>query len=283
MKNVRIDSINKVTIPKESIFGSSPQVLWINAACSENKFTLNLKPHNHTFFEMHIVMSGCIVYSFNDTEVTVSGGQLTCIPPHVIHCITYQSEDFQKMTVAFEADGELCDILSGKRMRAIDMNEDSKESLEFIIRRAKNKTLCSDLLIKNRLCEMIYSLAEAYAGKMPLSATSYDTRIIKAKKYIEDNPHIFFSCDEVARYCNLSTKQLGRLFTEYENISLLAFIHGQKIEEAKKLIRETDELFETISEKLGFSSVNYFGKFFAKHTGATPGDFRKSIGSDEDI
>lgn len=283
MKNTRIDSINKITISDKNVFGSSPRILWINAACSENKFTLNLKPHNHAFFEMHIVLSGSITYRFNDADVAVSGGQLMCIPPHVIHCIPYQSDDFQKMTVAFEADGELQTILSDKRKHAIDMSEDSKESLEFIIRRAKNKTLCSELLIKNRLCEMIYSLAETAAGKLPLTSATYDTRIIKAKKYIEDNPHIFFSCDEVARYCNLSAKQLGRLFTQYESISLLAFIHGQKIEEAKKLIRETDELFETISEKLGFSSVNYFGKFFTKHTGATPGDFRKSIDSIDDI
>ena len=277
MKNSGIDSINKVAIPEENIFGSSPRILWINAACSENKFTLNLKPHNHTFCEMHIVLSGSIVYRFNDSEVTVSGGQLMFIPPQLIHCISYHSDDFQKMTVAFEAEGELHEILSHKRKQAIDINDDAKESLDFILHRAKTKTLCSELLIKNRLCEIIYTVAEAAAVRLPLSSTSYDTRIIKAKKYIEDNPHIFLTCDEVARYCNLSAKQLGRLFLQYENVTLLAFIHGQKIEDAKKLIRETDELFETISEKLGFSSVNYFGKFFTKHTGITPGDFRKII------
>jgi AraC-like DNA-binding protein len=162
------------------------------------------------------------------------------------------------------------------------MTDDAKCSLDFILRRSKNKTLCSELLIKNRLCEIIYTVAETAAVKIPPSTAAYDTRIIKAKKYIEDNPHIFLTCDEVARYCNLSAKQLGRLFLQYENVSLLAFIHGQKIEDAKKLIRETDELFETISEKLGFSSVNYFGKFFTKHTGITPGDFRKIIDTSTD-
>lgn len=280
MKNAEIEAINKINIPEEDLFGTAPRILWINAACSENKFTLNLKPHNHTFYEMHIIISGSIAYRFNDVEVTVTGGQLVFIPPHVIHCIPYQSEDFQKMTVAFEADGELHSVLSDKRKRAIDMSDDAKESLAFILRRARSKTLCSELLIKNRLREIIYTVAETAPIRPSIPLIPYDTRIIKAKKYIEDNPQIFLTCDEVARYCNLSAKQLGRLFLKYEGVSLLAFIHGQKIEDSKHLIRDTDELFETISEKLGFSSVNYFGKFFTKHTGITPGDFRKGIEKD---
>ena len=275
LKNAGIEAINKVTIPEEGIFGGYPRVLWINAACSENKYTLNLKPHNHAFFEMHVIGSGSIVYRFKEREVTVSGGQIVLIPPHVIHCIPYSSEDFQKMTVAFDADGELAELLAGRGRRAIDMSEDSLESFDFIIRRASAKSLCSELMIKNRLCELIFAVAETAAVKSLSTTPPYDTRIVKAKKYIEDNPHIFFSCDEVARYCNLSPKQLGRLFQQYEGISLLAFIHGQKIENAKHMILDTDELFETISEKLGFSSVNYFGKFFAKHTGVTPGDYRR--------
>ena len=277
MKNANIEALNKIAIPEDDVFGSSLKILWINAACNENKFTLNLKPHNHAFFEMHVVFSGSLVYRFNDREITVSGGQLTFIPPHVIHCISYQSDDFQKMTVALEIDGELARILTEKRKRAIDMSSDVLDSLDFIIRRARSKSLCSDLMIKNRLFEVIYSVAETEASVKPQVTPPYDTRIIKAKKYVEDNPHIFLTCDEVASYCNLSAKQLGRLFLQYEGVSLLAFIHGQKIEVAKRMILETDELFETISEKLGFSSVNYFGKFFAKHTGITPGDFRRGL------
>ena len=283
MKNATIDALNKVSIPSEQIFGSHPNVLWMNAACAENKFTLNLKPHNHTFFEMHIVISGSIVYRFNDGDVRVCESNILLITPHTIHCIPEESEDFQKMTVAFEVDdsAELNSILQSKNKCALPMDDDLKETLAFIIRKAKNKSVCSDTMIKNRLCEMVYTIAES-TGARPSATESYDTRLLKAKKFIEDNQHIFLTCDEVARYCNLSTKQLGRLFLQYENTSLLAFIHGQKIEEAKRLVLETDELFDTISENLGFSSVNYFGKFFTKHTGITPGDFRRGIEKSSD-
>ncbi len=282
MKNNAVDALNKVIIPADLIFGSSPNVLWINAACNENKYTLNLKPHNHAFFELHFVISGSIVYRFSDGDIRIGENSLILISPHTIHCIPEESEDFKKITVAFEVDdGELRNILQNKNKSVITMDDEMIESLNFIIRKAKNKSVCAETMIKTRLCEIIYAIAESIGAKPALPADAYDTRLIKAKKFIEDNQHIFLTCDEVARYCNLSSKQLGRLFIQYENTSLLSFIHGQKIESAKEMILDTDELFDTISQKLGFSSVNYFGKFFTKHTGITPGDFRRKIDNSE--
>ena len=278
MKNAGIEAINRVSISEEDLFGCYPRILWVNAASSETKYTLNLKPHNHTFFEMHIVTSGSIVYRFNDGDVRASAGSILLITPHTIHCIPEESEDFQKITVAFEIEGggELRGILQSKNKCVIPMDEELNETVAFIIRKAHNRSVCSETMIKNRLCEIVYTIAES-TGARPSAVESYDTRLLKAKKFIEDNQHIFLTCDEVARYCNLSTKQLGRLFMQYENTSLLAFIHGQKVEAAKQMVLETDELFDTISEKLGFSSVNYFGKFFTKHTGITPGDYRRGM------
>ncbi len=283
MKNAIIDAINKVNLPNENVFGSDPEILWMNAACSENKFYLNSKPHNHTFFEMHIVTSGSIVYRFKNCDVSVGENSIMLISPRTIHCIPQESDNFQKITVAFElkSDSELRDILKSKNKCIIQMGDELTESLSFILRKATNKTPYSDVMIKNRLCEIIYAIAESTRIRPTIHNDEYDMRLIKAKKYIEDNPHLFLSCDEVARYCNLSSKQLGRLFSLYENTSLLSFIHGQKIEEAKRMVMETDEFIDDISDKLGFSSANYFGKFFMKHTGMTPSDFRRNIDKDK--
>lgn len=282
MRNHTVDALNKVIIPADAVFGSTPNVLWINSACNYNKFTLNLKPHNHAFFELHFLISGNFVYRFNDGDIRVGDSSLILISPHTIHCIPDQSPEFQKITVAFDVpEGQLREILQAKNKTVIPLDSDMLDSLDFIIRKAKNKTVCSETMIKIRLNEIIYAIAESVGARPTVASEAYDTRLIKAKKFIEDNQHIFLTCDEVASYCNLSSKQLGRLFLQYENTSLLAFIHGQKIETAKQMIVDTDELFDTISQRLGFSSVNYFGKFFMKHTGITPGDFRKKFDNSE--
>ena len=52
-----------------------------------------------------------------------------------------------------------------------------------------------------------------------------------------------------------------------------------KIENAKKLIRETDKSVKELSELLSFDTPNYFGKIFKKYTSYTPMQYKKLISS----
>lgn len=279
-----IDAIQRINL---SVFDESANVqadlriLWLNAFSYDNKDSLNFRPHNHTFFEIHFVTQGHIKYRFDNSEAEIPANNYLLIPPHCIRCIVDQSKDFQKITLAFEVEdaSDLSLSLSDLSKHTSPTGEEIGLSIEFINRIASQKLPYTDNIMKSRLGEIVYLIA-ANSPHRPVNGNAgpiLDPRLLKAKKYIEDNPHIFLSCDEVAQYCRLSPKQLGRLFLQYEGCSLLAFIHGQKIEVAKKLIRETDDLFESISENLGFSSVNYFGKFFTRCTGITPGEYRKSL------
>ncbi|MEV7732851.1 helix-turn-helix transcriptional regulator [Streptomyces sp. NPDC088921] len=45
--------------------------------------------------------------------------------------------------------------------------------------------------------------------------------------------------------------------------------------EAQRLLSHTDEPVAAIAGRLGFSEATNFGKFFTRHTGAAPGDFRR--------
>lgn len=281
-----IDAIQKINLSvanESASVQADLRILWLNAFSYDNKDSLNFRPHNHTFFEVHFVTQGHIKYRFDNSEANISAGNYLLIPPHCIHCIVDQTYDFQKITLAFEVE-EASDLylsLSDLANHTCPTDEEIGLSIDFINRIASQKLPYIDSIMKSRLSEMVYLIA-ANSPHRPINGNIgviLDPRLLKAKKYVEDNPHIFLSCDEVAQYCRLSPKQLGRLFQQYEGCSLLSFIHGQKIEAAKKLIRETDELFESISEKLGFSSVNYFGKFFTRCTGITPGEYRKSISS----
>ena len=49
-----------------------------------------------------------------------------------------------------------------------------------------------------------------------------------------------------------------------------------KLQTAIQLILSSNMNFTEISELMGFSSVNYFSKFFKKRTGMTPTEYSKS-------
>ena len=87
----------------------------------------------------------------------------------------------------------------------------------------------------------------------------------------------FLCCEDVAGYCYLSVKQLNRIFLKYERITLLTYIHREKLRAAETMLKEGERSVQEISEILGFSSVYYFSAFFTKHIGLTPRQYRKEV------
>jgi AraC-like DNA-binding protein len=159
----------------------------------------------------------------------------------------------------------------------LDPNELSEieNSILFLAESGKSFGTYGNDIIESRLCEIVYIIADAITDSKSQSSDGYDGRIFRAKKYIEDNPSSFFTCGELAALCHLSEKQMTRLFYKYEGKSLLAYIHEQKLKVAKELLGESDATQESIALALGFSSVHYFNKFFLRHAGKSPGEFRK--------
>lgn len=58
------------------------------------------------------------------------------------------------------------------------------------------------------------------------------------------------------------------------NVGISEYITSQKIDESRKLLKETNLKIYEISDQLGFESSFYFSKVFKKITGLSPKDFR---------
>lgn len=72
----------------------------------------------------------------------------------------------------------------------------------------------------------------------------------------------------------ISPNYLSQLFKKHMNVGISEYITSQKIDESRKLLKETDLKIYEISDQLGFESSFYFSKVFKKITGLSPKDFR---------
>lgn len=68
---------------------------------------------------------------------------------------------------------------------------------------------------------------------------------------------------------------LSKLFSSQIGTSLSNYILVHKIEEAKRLLSNTDMSLSSISYQLSFSSQAHFQRAFKKIAGTTPGEYRK--------
>lgn len=279
MQPLNVDALNKVSISQVAISGLAFRVKWMMATDARNPDTLNCRFHNHAFFELHILTSGKLSYGFDDATLSLCGGEFCIVSPKCRHKVTDYSRNIGKLTVAFEVD-ESSPMFKGfetaeKKRFAID--DDVEKSICDILRLCESKNGYKSELIVLSLCSLLFKAAKSAGIENTYVQEVCDDRVLKAKKYIEDNTDILFTCAEVASYCRMSEKQLGRLFAKYENISLLEYIHKKKIEQAKWLVEQGGLSHRKIAEVLGFSSVQYYGKFFLRLAGITPEQYRKNF------
>ena len=278
---INVDAINKASVSgaKDYCFDFRP--LWLIATDEGNTDTLNCRYHNHAFYELHIVTSGKLVYGFDKGELILEKRQFTVIPPRHRHKVLSSSKDIGKFTLAFEIDEKSTAVSSMLHVenKAVNLKEKSLGKFSEILELCESRSPYKSEQLYLSLCSFLFGIAEP--GYLPSTSVTHksdcDDRVIKAKKYIEDNFDVFFTCEEVALYCRMSEKQLGRLFKKYENMSLLEFIHEKKFEAIRKFLRESDMPHRKIAEKLGFSSAQYYGKFISRMSGMTPDELRKSI------
>lgn len=102
-----------------------------------------------------------------------------------------------------------------------------------------------------------------------------NSKISFAKNYIEQNYDKEICIGELAKQMGYSTPHLINKFKSYYGITPKAFMSQVKILKAKELLLATDKFSREIAYSLGFTDELYFIRFFKKHTGLTPKQFRE--------
>lgn len=110
---------------------------------------------------------------------------------------------------------------------------------------------------------------------MKKPASSNNELISRINQMIDENIlNPDFSIVQLADTFSFSVNYLRSLYKAGCGESLSARITSRRVEAACHLLDSTDESIESITQKLGFSTRNYFFTFFKKHMGMTPAQYR---------
>lgn len=123
------------------------------------------------------------------------------------------------------------------------------------------------------LIERLYALS-GEGGTVAVGTSSYYVQ--NAMRYIVEHYHENIDADTVARHFSVSRSKLDRDFRIAHDSSPKEFITSCRINRAKYLLTTTDMSAASIAEAVGFATENYFYRFFKKHTGKTPSEYKKT-------
>jgi two-component system response regulator YesN len=97
------------------------------------------------------------------------------------------------------------------------------------------------------------------------------------KMFVYLHDHVYdgmLGLESAADHFELSPKYVSRFFKLHTGQTMTDYIAKMRVEEAKKLLLETDLTILEISQKLGYSTDIGLQRIFKKHTGLTPGKYR---------
>ena len=106
-------------------------------------------------------------------------------------------------------------------------------------------------------------------------------KILRLASYLRIHFCEDLDLDELAEQFGFSRRTLFRQWAKHFDVPPAQYILNLKIEEAKRLLRETQTDIATLSMKLNFNEVAYFCTFFKKHTGMAPNGYRKYLAAAE--
>jgi len=92
--------------------------------------------------------------------------------------------------------------------------------------------------------------------------------------FLSDNYREHLTRADIAKALGYNESYISHLFSETMHISLPEYIHTLQIDDACRMLRETDIPVSQLAEELGFASIRNFNRVFLDRTGMTPRQFR---------
>lgn len=143
-------------------------------------------------------------------------------------------------------------------------------SLEYIY----SKFLLGQLLV---IMNQLY--IEQYGIPDPLKFQRHSRLVSDICSYIDNHLEEDLSVDELAKSFYISKTKLYRITNEVLHMPLNNYISTVRLNSAKALLASTEYSVEIISQKVGYSNISSFSRFFKAKTGITPFQYRKEYNS----
>lgn len=119
----------------------------------------------------------------------------------------------------------------------------------------------------------------SYLCTRRMASLKYDTLAVQIDLYITEHLSEEISIETICDHFNISRTNLYQIADEVYGVGISTHIRNARIENAKKLLIDTDLPIRSISLECGIKDYNYFSKMFKRCTGYTPREYKKFYSS----
>ena len=253
-----------------------------------------IPPHLHDFFELHYIVEG-------EVETTVNGVTRVCGPGH-FYLMTPMSmhshatvgpshagwKGFALRWVIRRAESDQVNP-DLEQMYLYMMNAPAAiiddeglavgQDMSGILRLCQGEHSVTELML--RLVGLLWHVSIRYmrtntriTPALPRGLDKSQNHLAASIDYINKHVGDRISASDVAQSLFVSYSHLERLYTQYLNTSVNAYILRVKMDRAIHLLMSTNDTVRDIAASVGFSSPSYFTNTFKEYFGESPKWYR---------
>lgn len=285
-------------IPKEAFFRPNENVfIHMSSDCLEYVGV----PHKHEFIEIVYIVSGSAIHETPTSSYRVSKGDVVVINYDTVHAFYAQEseESFQCYDLMFTLDffdyslvqaNDFMELFSSFFFYSLFPEEKAigpdihlsgnpfhefgnlfnKIYLEYIGREKGSLEL-----IRVYTMELLIKILRELDRKKTRWISGRQKAVVEQTiSFLRDNYRMHITLEEVGMHIFLNKDYLNRIFREEVGIPINTYLQKLRVEEACKLLADTDMSTTEISETCGFRNTKCFYSQFNRLMDMTPGQYR---------
>lgn len=128
---------------------------------------------------------------------------------------------------------------------------------------------------EEKLLSWIYLLHEKINSQLEVNRNSQ--KIQQAVAYIRENYAKDLNMAVVSNYISMNYSLFSYSFKQYTGSNFVNYLKDIRMQEAKRLLTETDMRIVEISQEVGYDNEKHFMKIFKASCGVSPSEYRKNM------
>lgn len=257
------------------------RVFWDPPAGSED--TLADYIHQHSFYELHILLENRCELQVGGILLTVEQGAFCLIAPGVSHATLTPASRFRRHILCFE------EIRPEKALgrhlaRWAESEPVSVGQVPLLAQLAERlKTDGQPFSREYDRALLSLMLVELARDRCPIqspaasAATPDEARTLVMDDFLNRHFSENGAEDRLAAALGLSRRQLDRVMRSRYGMGYREKIARIRLEVAKDLLGRTELSVQAVGERVGYANASNFTVFFKRCTGRTPTEYRKSL------
>jgi LacI family transcriptional regulator len=98
--------------------------------------------------------------------------------------------------------------------------------------------------------------------------------VVQALKFVKENYHRPITLEDIAEHAGMSKRGMEKAFIKYLRRTPAAELRRLRLDNAKRMLTETDEKIDTVARECGYSNSSNLSFAFNRETGMSPRAYR---------